>query len=98
MVLTLLLILVIIKQAKKQREFIGLESSFGVCYDQPDTTYTLKMKNLGSLGVGAPIFYRDMEAGEVLDYELLPDGIGYITLHIFFKSPFDYYLKTNSTF
>lgn len=86
------------KTGVKQKYFVGLESPPGVRSNQPGTTYILKTKNLGSLGIGAPIFYRDMVAGEVLDYQLPPDGIGDIALRIFLKKPFDQYVHANSSF
>ncbi|MDI2090995.1 PqiB family protein [Commensalibacter oyaizuii] len=83
---------------KRQRQFKGLESPPGIRSDQPGTTYTLATESLGSLGEGAPIFYRDTIAGEVLDYQMPPGGVGPILLHIFLKKPYDTYLRSNSSF
>lgn len=86
------------KDGKRQRYFVGLESPPGVRSGQPGTTYILKTDNLGSLGEGAPIFYRDVVAGEVLSYEMPKGGVGPILLHIFLKKPYDSYLHKHSNF
>ncbi|CAI3922102.1 Intermembrane transporter PqiABC subunit PqiB (PqiB) (PDB:5UVN) (PUBMED:27795327 [Commensalibacter communis] len=83
---------------KRQRYFVGLESPPGVRSGQPGTTYTLATNNLGSLGEGAPIFYRDTVAGEVLSYDMPKGGVGPILLHIFLKKPYDSYLHPDSAF
>ncbi|EUK17436.1 PqiB family protein [Commensalibacter papalotli (ex Servin-Garciduenas et al. 2014)] len=86
------------KSGKKQRYFVGLESPPGVRSGQPGTTYVLATDNLGSLGEGAPVFYRDIVVGEVLNYDMPAGGIGPILLHIFVKKPYDSYLHHTSAF
>lgn len=86
------------RKGKRQKRFMGLESPPGVRSDQPGTTYLLKTRALGSLGVGAPVFYRDVIAGEVLGYQMPANGDGDITLRIFLRKPYDRYLHSNSSF
>lgn len=86
------------KEGKRERHFVGLESPPGVRSGQPGTTYILKTDNLGSLGEGAPIFYRDVVAGEVLSYDMPKGGVGPILLHIFLKKPYDSYVHSQSAF
>ncbi|MGF1694266.1 MlaD family protein [Vibrio lamellibrachiae] len=38
--------------------------------DQPGVTFTLQSENRGSVSVGTPILYRDMQVGQVIDIKL----------------------------
>jgi paraquat-inducible protein B len=80
-----------------QREFTGLEDPPGVRSDEPGRTYRLKAASLGSLGPGSPIFYRDVNVGEVLGYDL-GDGLGPVTINIFVRSPFDKFVHGETHF
>ena len=81
-----------------QTEFRGLESVPGVRSDQPGTTFWLVSPALGSLGQGAPVFFRDVPVGEVLGYTMPPGGEGPIVIQVFVKAPYDHYLRTDSRF
>ncbi len=77
--------------------FVGLEQPPGVRSNEPGSTYVLKADNVGSLDTGSPVFYRDVQVGEVLGYDL-GDGLGPVTVNIFVKSPFDKLVKPQSHF
>ncbi len=81
----------------QQREFVGLEDPPGVRSDEPGRTFTLKAASLGSIGAGSPIFYRDVNVGEVLGYDL-GDGLGPVTINIFVRSPFDKFVHEQTHF
>ncbi|KXV33797.1 paraquat-inducible protein B [Gluconobacter thailandicus] len=81
-----------------QTEFRGLEAVPGVRSDQPGTTFWLVSPALGSLGQGAPVFFRDVPVGEVLGYTMPPGGEGPIVIQVFVKAPYDHYLRTDSRF
>ena len=80
-----------------QTSFTGLEEPPGVRSDQPGHTFVLKAENIGSLGPGSPVFYRDVVVGEVLDYDI-GDGLGPVTVHIFVQSPYDQLVRPQSHF
>ena len=80
-----------------QTSFTGLEEPPGVRSDQPGRTFVLKAENIGSLGPGSPVFYRDVVVGEVLDYDI-GDGLGPVTVHIFVQSPYDQLVRPQSHF
>ena len=80
-----------------ERNFVGLEEPPGMRSDEPGTTYTLRAARLGSLGPGAPVFYRDVTVGEVLSYDL-GDGLGPVTINIFVRQPFDKFVHKNTHF
>jgi paraquat-inducible protein B len=78
-------------------DFTGLEEPPGVRSNEPGHTYILKADNLGSLGTGSPVFYRDVQVGEVLGYDL-GNGLGPVTVSVFVKAPFDALVKPQSHF
>ncbi|MXV43630.1 MCE family protein [Saccharibacter sp. 17.LH.SD] len=81
-----------------RNHFKGLETPPGVRSDQPGSNYWLVTPRLESLGSGAPIFFRDLEVGEVLGYTMPPGGVGPILLQVFIRAPYDSYLKADSRF
>ncbi len=81
----------------KQDYFIGLEDPPGVRSDQPGSTFTLKADEIGSLGSGSPVFYRDVNVGEVLGYSI-GNGVGPVTINIFVSAPYDSLVRAQSHF
>jgi paraquat-inducible protein B len=80
---------------RKQTEFSGLETAPIVTADQQGHQYTLRGDSLGSLDIGAPIFYRRLQVGQVVGFALDPNGSGVI-VNVFVNAPFDKYVGTNS--
>ncbi|MBB2190346.1 MCE family protein [Gluconacetobacter azotocaptans] len=83
---------------QRTTEFKGLESPPGIRSDQPGNTYTLISSTLGSIGQGAPVFFRDIDVGEVLGYTMPPGGEGPILVQVFIREPYDRYLRTDTRF
>jgi paraquat-inducible protein B len=61
------------------------------------TTYKLETKRLGSISLGSPIFFRDLEVGTVLGWDL-SDLASRVTVHAFVRAPFDQYVREDSLF
>ena len=61
------------------------------------TTFMLDTKRLGSISLGSPIFYRDIEVGTVLGWDL-GDLASHVTIHAFVRAPFDQYVREDSMF
>ncbi len=80
-----------------KRDFVGLDDPPGMRSDEPGRSYTLKALRLGSLGPGAPVFYRDVEVGEVLGYDL-GDGLGPVTINVFVRDPYAKFVHQNTHF
>jgi paraquat-inducible protein B len=80
-----------------QFSFTGLEEPPGVRSNEPGQTYVLKADNLGPLDTGSPVYYRDVQVGEVLGYDL-GNGLGPVTINIFVKAPFDGLVRPESHF
>lgn len=86
------------KAGHTKRDYVGLESAPGLRSDQPGTTYMLVTPTIGSIGEGAPVYFRDMQVGEVLGYTMPPGGEGPIVVQLFVKAPYDHYLRTDTRF
>src|SRR5580765_5512 len=85
------------KSAKKQRTFTGLETPPIITYGQPGRQFVLRAKTLGSLGIGSPVYYRSLQAGQVVAYELARDGQG-LDVRIFVNAPYDQYVTSATRF
>ena len=85
------------KSATKQRQFVGLDVAPIITGGQPGRQFTLKADTLGSLGIGAPVYYRQLQAGQVIAYDLAPDGMG-VNLTIFVNAPYDKYVTKSTRF
>ena len=73
-------------------KFKGLEEPPGVRSDVPGTTFRLTAGRLGSVGVGTPVFYRDVSVGEVLSYDL-GNGLGPVAIRVFVRAPYDKFVR-----
>ena len=82
---------------KKQRNFTGLEVAPLITGGQPGRQFVLRAENLGSLGIGSPIYYRRLQAGQVIAYGLAADGTR-IEITIFVNAPYDKYVNTGTRF
>ena len=58
----------------------------------------LRANSLGSLGRGAPIYYRGVEAGQVLGYELAPDQREALKINVFVQAPYDQLVHEQTRF
>ena len=79
------------------RAFTGLEEPPPIDANQAGRRYTLTASSLGSISRGAPVLYRGLDIGQVLDHELLPDGRG-LDISIFVRAPYDDLVRTTSRF
>jgi len=85
------------RRGEKKYSFEGLETPPAVRSGEPGTTYRLSAERLGSLSSGAPVFYRDLSVGEVLDYDI-GNGLGPVTLTVFIRAPYDKLVRNGSKF
>jgi paraquat-inducible protein B len=84
-------------QTKKRRDFVGLETPPVFASGVPGREFVLKSETMGSLDVGAPVFFRRLQVGQVTAYALDADGKG-VTLHVFINAPYDKYVKGDTRF
>ena len=85
------------KSTKSQRQFVGLDSPPPVTSDQAGHQFALKADSLGSVGIGSPIYYRRLLAGQVIAYNLAPDGKG-VDIKVFVNAPYDKYVNSETRF
>jgi len=85
------------KSDKRQRQFIGLEAPPAIAGGQPGRQFVLKAARLGSLGIGAPVYYHSLRAGEVIAYDLASDGRA-VEVRIFVNAPYDQYVTPETRF
>src|SRR4029453_8132398 len=84
------------QSTKSQRHFTGLDEA-PVSTGQPGKAFHLKASDLGSLGIGAPVYYRRLQAGQVIKYDLAPDGKN-IDITVFVNAPYDKYVTPETRF
>jgi paraquat-inducible protein B len=81
---------------EKERHYIALDVP-PLITDQPGRRFMLKAASLGSVGIGAPIYYHSVSVGEVAAYALAPDGKS-IELTVFINAPYDGYVTSETRF
>lgn len=72
-------------QGPMTRHFTALEEPPVVNANEPGVIYTLYATRLGSIGQGAPIYYRGLKVGQVLGNDL-SDTDGSLTVRIFIRA------------
>ena len=85
------------KSDKQQRKFTGIEVPPIITSGQPGRQFVLKAENLGSLGIGSPIYYRRLQVGEVIAYNMTGDGKG-LEIKVFVNAPYDRYVNPGTRF
>jgi paraquat-inducible protein B len=80
-----------------RREFEGLEVPPVVAVGQEGYHFTLVADRLGSLTYGSPVYYRQIQAGQVTGYSLDPTGNN-LTIKIFINAPYHKNVYTNTRF
>lgn len=83
--------------ATSERTFIGQEEPPVLTTEVAGQTFLLKAPRLGSVSLGAPVFYRDLDVGQVLGWDI-GDMAQSVTIHAFVRAPFDKYVHQNTRF
>jgi paraquat-inducible protein B len=82
---------------KAETSFIGHEDPPVLDATEPGHIFDAKAKRLGSITLGSPVFFRDLEAGEVLGWDIA-DMADSVTIHVFVRAPYDSYVHDESRF
>lgn len=85
------------KPGKSAHAFQGLATQPIVTADLPGQHFTLQAEKLGSLDYGSPIYFRQIEVGQVVAYELTKDGKK-INVKIFIHAPHHEHIRKNTRF
>jgi len=84
-------------EGKKQKHFKGLEKSPILTADLPGRHFVLKSKELGSLDLGSPIYYRGIKVGQVVDYDF-DETAEAVLFKVFISDPFHKKVTDNTRF
>ena len=85
------------KPGKKARSFKGLETPPIVTTDLPGRHFMLKAKTRRSLDVGDPVYFRQIQVGQVVAYEMEKDGQA-VDIRIFIHAPHHERVHKNTRF
>jgi len=77
--------------------FTGLEEPPPIRSDIAGRRYHLRAVRLGSISRGSPIYYHDIQVGQVLNYELADDQKS-LNVDVFVAAPHDQLVRDNSRF
>lgn len=83
--------------AKKERSYTGMEVPPIITGGAPGRQFVLKATDLGSLGIGSPVYYRRLPVGQVIAYDLSADGKA-VDIRIFVNAPYDQYVTAATRF
>ncbi|MGA2788527.1 MAG: MlaD family protein [Verrucomicrobiota bacterium] len=82
---------------ESERNFVALDEPPMVAGNAPGRFFMLKTLELGSLDKGTPIYFRQLEAGQVVSYQLDTNGEG-LDVKVFVQAPYDQYVNPNTRF
>ena len=82
---------------KAKLDFQGLDAPPVIKADAPGGKFVLTTADLGSVSHGSPVYFRGIEVGEVLGYELTKDKT-LIRVHVFVHAPHDKLVRKNTRF
>ncbi|UYO93111.1 intermembrane transport protein PqiB [Pollutimonas sp. M17] len=85
------------KSGKMTTSFVGLEDPPAVITGMPGRSFLLHTKDLGSLDIGSPVYYRRIQVGRISAYKLSDGGDG-IDIRVFVDSPYENLVTTSSRF
>jgi paraquat-inducible protein B len=77
--------------------FSGLEEPPPISSDVPGTKYVLQAESLGWVERGSPIYFRDIQVGQVLSYQLAEDQRA-LEVQVFVNAPHDQLVRDDSRF
>jgi paraquat-inducible protein B len=86
-----------VQTGKDIRTFKGLEEPPLFTTSDPGTRFRLRSPTLGSLSIGAPVYYRQIQVGQVAGFSLDEDGEA-VNIDLFIFRPHDRLVSTSTRF
>jgi paraquat-inducible protein B len=86
-----------VTEGKSARHFEGLETPPVITTGLPGHHFILKASRRGSLEVGAPVYYRQIQVGEVVAYDIGEDAES-IDFKVFIHAPYDQKVSETTQF
>ena len=84
-------------EGPRRARFSGMEQPPMLEPGNPGHHFQLTAPRLGALSNGSPVFFRDVDVGKVVDWQLARDA-GSVTLDIFVSAPYDRWVHDDSRF
>ena len=81
----------------KTDRFVALEVPPILTSGNPGREFILRAPTLGSHGIGTPVYFRRLNVGQVVAYDLDKDGKN-ISIRVFIDAPYDQYVTNNARF
>jgi len=81
---------------KRQKTFTGLEVP-PIIDGGPGRRFVLHAPDLGSLGIGSPVYFRRLPVGQVVAIDLAADGKS-VAITVFVNAPYDRYVTAGTRF
>jgi paraquat-inducible protein B len=81
----------------RKTDFVGLDNPPAVTSDSRGRLFLLHAESIGSLYIGAPVYFRRVPVGNVTAYRIDEDGKG-VALEIFINEPNDRLVTSNVRF
>ncbi|MDX9745388.1 MAG: MlaD family protein [Syntrophales bacterium] len=78
-------------------DFQALDIPPLVMETEPGRQFVLRAPTLGSLGIGSPLYYRQLNVGRVIAYDLAGDGKS-VNIRIFVDNPYENYVTEQTCF
>ncbi len=85
------------KSSEMSQHFTGLEVPPILTGDLPGRQFVLKATELGSLDIGAPVYFRRVPVGQVVAYQLGKQGRN-VDITVFINAPYDHFVTEDSRF
>jgi paraquat-inducible protein B len=84
-------------EGKHVHEFVGLEVAPVVTTSEAGRYFVLRSDRAGAVGVGSPVFFRQIQVGQVVSSELDPNS-DFVTTRVFVRAPYDQRVRVDSRF
>lgn len=85
------------KSTEKIDSFVALEVPPILTEGTPGREFILRAPTLGSHNIGTPVYFRRLNVGQVVAYDLDKDG-KYVSIRVFIEAPYDQYVTNNTRF
>lgn len=86
-----------VERAATKFHFVGLETPPAVTKDRDGKRFVLKARNLGSLDIGSPVYFRRINVGRVIGYHLDDSGDA-VSVEVFIDAPNDKFVTQGTRF
>ncbi len=84
-------------EGRRTSIFEGLEKTPVVRSDKPGTLFNLRARELGSVDVGSPVYYRWLRVGQIAGYQLDDHGDA-VNVQVFVEAPHDERVRSTTRF